>query len=90
MGGRDSRVAQRTDVFKGLQICTWPVVYNPENFPCQTDLESCGIFTIFVAEHVERGLKPDFKQSDIPILRSRAVMILKRGHLSDLEGNSAV
>ncbi len=49
----------------------------------QMDSQSCGVFVLYVAEHLERGVIPRFSQSDIPIMRLRMLLILNQGKLLD-------
>ncbi len=77
------RSANRNDAFHGLDLSNWAEVQNPASLPRQMDLESCGVFVIFVAEHLERGVKPSFTQRDIPLLRSRAIAMLHQGFAPD-------
>lgn len=73
--------AKKDDVWDGLQIDSWPILSNPENLPVQKDFESCGVFVLYVAEHMERGVTPRFDQADIPVLRMRMLLILSQGNL---------
>lgn len=73
------RTASRGDAFKGLRTSSWPVHYNPWRLPVQKDLQSCGVFVLYVAEHIERGIIPRFDQSDISALRLRTLQILSQG-----------
>lgn len=70
-------------MLKGLHPETWAVHINPDNLPVQTDIESCGVFVLFVAEHFERGVRPSFKQSDIALLRFRVLSVLNQKELQD-------
>lgn len=64
-----------------MQIDTWGTIVNPAYLPEQRDDGSCGIFTLYMAEYLERGKKPDFKQENIRTLRQRTALFLKRGKL---------
>ncbi len=77
------RTATRGDIFKGLTPSQWPIFYNPSYLPVQTDTDSCGVFVLFVAEHLKRGVYPSFKQTDIPVLRLRTLWSLKKQILHD-------
>lgn len=64
-------------------ICggTWEKVQNPDWLPKQHDGSSCGIFVIYFAESIERGLRPIFRQEDIVEMRARSIIYLKRQEL---------
>ncbi len=81
------RTAKGLDPFRGLDVSKWPILCNPWHLPQQSDIESCGIFVFFVAEHFERCVYPNFAQQDMPILRYRAVSILKQKFLPNSEND---
>lgn len=69
------------DVMTRLDIVSWSYSINPLFAPLQTDSESGGLFTLFLAEYLERAEKPDFTQTDIPTMRQRAILFLEQGGL---------
>lgn len=71
------------EMMKRLKISEWPEMANPPYLPMQKDGGSCGIFTLYVAEYLERGERPDFDQDDILTLRGRTVLFLKHGQLAE-------
>lgn len=71
------------DVAKHLDINNWKYSINPLFIPEQSDSGSCGVFTLYLADYLELGKKPDYSQKDIVQLRQRAVLFLKNGKLPD-------
>lgn len=65
------------------EISKWRAIANPTYMPSQNDSGSCGVFTLYLAEYLERGAVPDFKQQNIQTLRQRIVLFLKHGVLPD-------
>ena len=68
-------------VATSLEIDKWQTVVNPPYMPHQRDGNSCGIFTLLMADYIELGLLPDFTQADIPVLRQRTALALHKGEL---------
>lgn len=66
---------------KEMEISSWAEVINPAYLPRQKDGGSCGIFTLYMADYLERGQRPNFTQKDIMVLRRRTVLFLKEGRL---------
>ncbi|CAN8075280.1 unnamed protein product [Agarophyton chilense] len=64
-----------------MGINLWPVHINPPYLPRQQDGGSCGIFTLYMADYLERGLCPNFTQDDIRTLRRRTALFLNDGRL---------
>ncbi|KAI0567630.1 Ulp1 peptidase [Gracilaria domingensis] len=62
-----------------MGISFWRVHVNPSYLPRQQDGGSCGIFTLYMADYLERGLCPNFTQEDIRNLRWRTVLFLNDG-----------
>lgn len=71
------------EVMEEMRIDTWKRVINPDYVPQQTDTGSCGIFTLYIAEYLERGRRPDFTQKTIRTLRQRTTLFLKNGTLPE-------
>lgn len=71
------------DVVKHLDIINWKYAVNPLFTPQQKDGGSCGVFTLYLADYLELGKKPDYSQKHIARLRQRAVLFLKNGKLPD-------
>lgn len=69
------------DVAEQLEVESWRSVINPPFVPRQNDGGSCGIFTLYMAEYLERATRPSFAQGDISALRQRTSLFLKRGAL---------
>lgn len=69
------------DVMKRLDITNWSYSINPLFTPLQTDSASGGLFTLYIAEYLERAQKPDFTQTDIPMMRQRARIFLEMDRL---------
>lgn len=69
------------DVVKHLDIKSWKYSVNPLFIPQQTDGGSCGVFTLYLADYLELGKKPDYTQKNIAVMRQRAVLFLKNGKL---------
>lgn len=59
-----------------LNIDSWTSKVNPAYVPKQLDDGSCGIFAIYIAEFLERGIKPNFTQQNIRALRQRTALFL--------------
>lgn len=68
---------------KAMGISEWETIVNPRYLPKQQDSGSCGVFSLYMAEYLERGKKPDFSQSDILTLRQRTALFLKNGKLPE-------
>lgn len=68
---------------KELDIGNWTVFENPEYLPRQEDGGSCGIFSMYMADYLERGRCPDFTQDDVRVLRRRTVLFLRNGRMPD-------
>lgn len=66
---------------KKMNINHWRCVINPTYLPQQGDGGSCGVFSLYLAEYLERGERPDFTQKDIFTMRQRTVLFLKGGYL---------
>lgn len=64
-----------------LNISQWRSLVNPSYLPRQLDGGSCGVFTLYMAEYLERGKRPDFIQDNITTMRQRTVLFLKHGAL---------
>lgn len=64
-----------------MRISEWRIIVNPTYLPRQRDSGSCGIFALYMAEYLERGVQPDFESHHIQTLRQRTVLFLKRGEL---------
>jgi len=64
-----------------LELCEWKTVVNPPYIPEQLDGNSCGIFLLALVDYLELGKCPDFTQADVPVLRKRAAIALRRGAL---------
>ncbi len=79
----EAHSVKKSDVLYNVDISTWPVVSNPSKFPRQSDSQSCGVFVMYVAEHIERGVFPTFTQNDISVLRKRALWFLHEGIVHD-------
>lgn len=69
------------DAAEALNIESWATSINPNYLPRQHDGGSCGIFTLYMAEYLEWGMRPTFKQRHIPALRKRTAMFLMEGVL---------
>lgn len=59
-----------------MDIDSWASKTNPTYVPRQLDDGSCGIFAIYMAEFLERGIKPNFTQQNIRALRQRTALFL--------------
>ncbi len=59
------------DEWKSLDLSSSPTLSVPDLFPKQHDGDSCGVFVLYVADHLERGVRPRFGQADIYISRLR-------------------
>lgn len=57
-------------------IGNW-VVCNKAGYPSQKDGGSCGIFVLWVIEHLERCAVPSFRQEDILLLRQKTELLLR-------------
>lgn len=66
-----------------MKIDTWGCDINPSFTPKQKDGGSCGVFTVYAAEYLERGKRPDFTQDNIRTLRQRTALFLKKGKLPE-------
>lgn len=66
------------EAMKKMDIDSWGVEVNPSYMPHQNDYGSCGIFILYTAEYLERGIRPTFHQSDIRVLRQRTALFLNR------------
>lgn len=64
-----------------LGIDDWPCIENPNYLPEQKDAGSCGVFSMYTAEYLEAGKRPDFEQKHIRILRQRMAIFLKKNSL---------
>lgn len=71
------------DFLNKEEILEWRTVINPTYMPHQRDSGSCGVFTLYLAEYLERGVRPDFEQKHVQTLRQRTVLFLKKGELPD-------
>lgn len=71
------------DAANNMGVERWRIIINPNYLPRQHDTGSCGIFTLYIAEYLERGVKPDFTQRDIFVLRQRTVLFLRHGKLPE-------
>ena len=71
------------EIMEEMMIDTWKKVINPDYVPQQTDTGSCGVFTLYIAEYLERGRRPDFTQKTIRTLRQRTTLFLKNGTLPE-------
>lgn len=69
------------EVAEKMGIQDWGEQINPSYLPRQQDSGSCGIFTLFVADCLERGVCPNFTQRDIHNLRMRTDLFLDEGIL---------
>lgn len=63
------------DILQEAKVTEFSVIINPKYTPHQLDGGSCGVFVLSVAENVERGKIPDFKQEDIPALRQHLFLV---------------
>lgn len=72
---------QGVDEADRMQIDSWRVTKNPGYLPRQRDGGSCGIFTLYMADYLERARLPNFDQNDIRNLRRRTVLFLQEGKL---------
>lgn len=72
---------QGIDQAERMQIDSWRVTTNPGFLPRQKDGGSCGIFTLYMADYLERARLPNFTQKDIRNLRRRTVLFLRDGKL---------
>lgn len=66
-----------------LKIPEWRTVVNPAYLPSQIDSDSCGLFTLYMAEYLSRGDVPDFTNDDVKVLRLRTILYFKRGKLPE-------
>lgn len=66
-----------------MDVESWPSVVNPSYVPKQLDDGSCGIFAIYMAEFLERGIKPSFTQQNICALRQRTALFLANCRLPE-------
>lgn len=69
----------------GNEMCipSWKKVENPKFVPEQLDDGSCGVFVMYIADHLELCRNIEFTQEDIPILRKRTAFFLSRNRLAD-------
>lgn len=74
---------QGMDAARNMKIDEWGCVMNPSYVPCQKDGGSCGVFTLYLAEYLERGKQPNFTQENIRTLRQRTALFLKSGSLPE-------
>lgn len=61
-----------------MRISECRTVQNPPSFPRQINTVSFGIFIELMADFLEHGQCSDFAQKDIPVLRERVALALKR------------
>lgn len=64
-----------------MNIDSWDVEVDPSYMPRQNDYGSCGVFILYTAEFLERGVCPSFEQGDMAVLRQRTALFLSEGTL---------
>lgn len=75
---RDKHTA---DVVRLQEVGTWEDVINPPFVGKQKDGDSCGMFVVALADHLELAKLPAITQGDIPALREEAARCLREGML---------
>ena len=66
-----------------LELSKWTMFINPNFLPQQTDFSSCVMFAFYIAEYLERGILPDFGQSDVKVMRERTALFILDGQIPD-------
>lgn len=76
-------VTKGAEGLERIDIKSWGSLENPEWVPQQRDSGSCGVFSMYMADYLELGKVPEFKDYHVTVMRQRAILFLVAGRLPE-------